>query len=56
MNMIFFKNNKYYDENGNELHYIATTDIDTAKELIELGYKQIKSKDGRWLFINTEVI
>lgn len=47
-----FKNDKCFDDDNNEIHYIATTDKETADKLRELGFDEISTVKGRWLFLN----
>ena len=37
-------------------NFIATTDRETANLLRELGFEEIESSGGRWVFINTDRI
>ena len=46
------KNNKYYDDDGNELNYIATTDSDTAEYLRKNGFQEIQKDGDRVVFLN----
>ena len=46
------KNNKYFDDDGNEINYIATTDKDTAEYLRKNGFKEIEKDGDRVVFIN----
>lgn len=47
-----FKNNKIYDCDGNEIHYVATTDENTFHSLKSLGFKEIYRQGNKWFFIN----
>lgn len=47
-----FKNDKCFDDDENEIHYIATTDKETADKLRELDFDEISTNKGRWLFLN----
>ena len=47
-----FKNNKYLDDDGNEIHYIATADEKTVANLRSLGFEEIGKQGDRWFFVN----
>ena len=47
-----FKNNKCLDDDGNEIHYIATADEKTVTNLRNLGFEEIGKNGNRWFFVN----
>ena len=39
----------------NKLPFIATTDVETAQKLRELGYQELAKEGNRWMFLNDGV-
>jgi len=49
--MVFENDEKSHDE---DFHYVATTDEQTAKKLIDEGLELIKQEGNRWVFKNLQ--